>query len=77
MRRYGGLDNKGLLDIFRLKSIVLASRQAQSVIREVARKAALLPIPVAGLVGEPVPRGDGFRRNAPRGLSYGPTRNRL
>ena len=45
MRRYGGLDDKDLLDTFRWNSIESASRYAQTVIREAARKADLLPTP--------------------------------
>jgi integrase len=45
MRRYGDLDDKDLVDTHRWKTIESASRYAQTVVREAARKADLLPIP--------------------------------
>jgi hypothetical protein len=45
MRRYGGLDDKDLVDTGRWKGIESASRYAQTVVREAARKADLLPTP--------------------------------
>jgi integrase len=45
MRRYGGLDDKDLVDTHRWKGIESASRYAQTVVREAARKADLLPTP--------------------------------
>jgi integrase len=45
MRRYGGLDTKGLVETGRWKSEQSASRYAHAVTGEAARKAALLPTP--------------------------------
>lgn len=45
MRRYGDLDDKDLVDTNRWKTIESASRYAQTVVREAARKADLLPTP--------------------------------
>ena len=45
MRRYGGLDDKDLVDTHRWRGIESASRYAQTVVREAARKADLLPTP--------------------------------
>ena len=45
MRRYGGLDDKDLVDTGRWKTIESASRYAQTVVDEAARKADLLPVP--------------------------------
>lgn len=47
MRRYGGLDDKDLTDTGRWKTIESASRYAQTVVDEAARKADLLPTPEA------------------------------
>jgi integrase len=46
MRRYGGLDDKDLTDTSRWRSIESASRYAQTVAGEAARKADLLPTPM-------------------------------
>lgn len=53
MRRYGGLDDKDLVDTHRWRGIELASRYAQTVVREAARKADILPTPPSKL-GEQV-----------------------
>jgi integrase len=45
MRRYGDLDDKDLVDTHRWKTIESASRYAQTVVHEAARKADLLPTP--------------------------------
>jgi integrase len=45
MRRYGGLDDKDLVDTHRWRGIESASRYAQTVVREAARKADELPTP--------------------------------
>jgi integrase len=45
MRRYGDLDDKDLVDTHRWKTIESASRYAQTVVHEAARRADLLPIP--------------------------------
>jgi integrase len=45
MRRYGGLDDKDLVDTHRWKTIESASRYAQTVVHEAARAADLLPTP--------------------------------
>jgi hypothetical protein len=45
MRRYGGLDDKDLVDTNRWRGIESASRYAQTVVGEAARKADLLPTP--------------------------------
>jgi len=45
LRRYSGLDDKDLVDTHRWKTIESASRYAQTVVREAARKADLLPAP--------------------------------
>jgi integrase len=45
MRRYGDLDDKDLVDTHRWKTIESASRYAQTVVREAARRADLLPTP--------------------------------
>jgi integrase len=45
MRRYAGLDDKDLVDTHRWRGIESASRYAQTVVREAARKADLLPTP--------------------------------
>jgi hypothetical protein len=45
MRRYGDLDDKDLVDTHRWKTIESASRYAQTVVHEAARRANLLPIP--------------------------------
>jgi hypothetical protein len=45
MRRYGDLDDKDLVDTGRWKTIESASRYAQTVVREAARRADLLPTP--------------------------------
>jgi integrase len=60
MRRYGDLDDKDLVDTHRWKTIESASRYAQTVVHEAARRANLLPIR-AGLhqlwtVAEPSPK---------------------
>ena len=47
MRRYGDLDDKDLVDTHRWKTIESASRYAQTVVHEAARKADLLPTPTA------------------------------
>lgn len=47
MRRYGGLDDKDLVDTTRWKSIESASRYAQTVVTEAAVRADLLPVPPA------------------------------
>jgi integrase len=47
MRRYGGLDDKDLVDTRRWRGIESASRYAQTVVGEAARKANLLPTPAA------------------------------
>jgi hypothetical protein len=47
MRRYGGLDDKDLLETFRWNSIESANRYAQTVICEAAHKADLLPTPTS------------------------------
>jgi hypothetical protein len=47
MRRYGGLDDKDLVDTHRWNSIESASRYAQTVVREAALKADMLPTPMA------------------------------
>lgn len=46
MRRYGDSDDKDLVDTHRWKTIESASRYAQTVVHEAARKADLLPTPV-------------------------------
>lgn len=46
MRRYAGLDDKDLVDTHRWKGIESASRYAQTVVGEAARKADSLPTPV-------------------------------
>jgi hypothetical protein len=48
MRRYAGLDDKDLVDTHRWKGIEPASRHAQTVAREAARKANALPTPPSG-----------------------------
>jgi hypothetical protein len=48
MRRYAGLDDKNLTDTFRWSSIESASRHAQTVVGESARKADMLPTPIRG-----------------------------
>ncbi len=45
MRRYGSLDDKDLVDTRRRKTVESASRYAQTVTHEAARKADLLPTP--------------------------------
>jgi integrase len=45
MRRYGDLDDKDLVDTRRWKTIESASRYAQTVVHEAARKADQLPVP--------------------------------
>ena len=45
MRRYGDLDDKDLVDTHRWKTIESASRYAQTVVHEAARKADLFPTP--------------------------------
>jgi integrase len=45
MRRYAGLDDKDLVDTHRWRGIESASRYSQTVVREAARKADLLPTP--------------------------------
>ena len=45
MRRYGGLDDKDLRDTGRWKTVESASRYAQTVTSEAARKVHLLPVP--------------------------------
>lgn len=52
MRRYAGLDDKDLVDTHRWRGIELASRYAQTVVREAARKADLLPTPPIEESGE-------------------------
>jgi integrase len=47
MRRYGGLDDKDLVDTHRWNSIESASRYAQTVVREAALRADMLPTPMA------------------------------
>jgi integrase len=47
MRRYAGLDDKDLVDTHRWRGVESASRYAQTVVREAARKADLLPTPPA------------------------------
>jgi integrase len=49
MRRYGGLDDKDLVDTHRWRGIESASRYAQTVVREAARKADSLPVPTTRL----------------------------
>jgi integrase len=55
MRRYGGLDDKDLVDTHRWKTIESASRYAQTVVGEAAQRANLLPVPGTGpeAPGEP------------------------
>jgi integrase len=48
MRRYADLDDKDLVDTHRWKTIESASRYAQTVVHEAARKADLLPTPATG-----------------------------
>lgn len=45
MRRYGDLEDKDLVDTHRWKTIESASRYAQTVVHEAARKADLSPTP--------------------------------
>jgi hypothetical protein len=46
MRRYGGVDELGLVETGRWRDRQSAARYAHSVVGESARKAALLPTPV-------------------------------
>jgi integrase len=52
MRRYGDLDDKDLVDTRRWKTIESASRYAQTVVHEAARKADMLPTPPSGKSAE-------------------------
>jgi len=57
MRRYAGLDDKDLVDTHRWRGIESASRYAQTVVREAARKADLLPTPPKDFESKPVENG--------------------
>jgi integrase len=45
MRRYGGLDDKDLVDTYRWRTVESASRYAQTVVGEAAKQADVLPLP--------------------------------